>query len=319
MHLAILRSGFLLAIPVLGAPGATVQTEFPFAAGTDRAGRAQAVSNAAGRVLIESPEFPRGLWVDVLDVAGHALPGIQVAYEGRPDSLVALRCVDPSGQLQETLLWTRLEGNPLSLSLKSGEPADLPAGMAPIDWRIDRSVEALLESSRLVGWTAVEALLRKRRPDQARYVVKLDDDAAVVHLDHANVMERLVAYLQQTHQPLTSGLADPPHFGVLLGQRSDSFFGSGVILYSPLFEDARLESILGDHYLNRSSGRLTQEIASWTSLYASGSGIRSLVGLEHMVRLYQLELSDNEIVDVGPLASLTRLEELRLDETGSST
>ena len=123
--LSLLRAGVLLS---LSATAAVAQTEFPFADGTDAAGRAKAVSDAAGRVLIESPEFPRGLWVDLADERGQALAGIQVEYDGRPDSLVALRCVDPARLRQETLLWTRAGGAPLSLSLKSGQPADLPAG-----------------------------------------------------------------------------------------------------------------------------------------------------------------------------------------------
>ena len=41
------------------APEATGRSESPHATGTDSLGRAQAVSDAAGRVMVESPEFPR--------------------------------------------------------------------------------------------------------------------------------------------------------------------------------------------------------------------------------------------------------------------
>ena len=95
---SLLRAGVLLAGAATALPA---QTEYPYAAGTDAAGRAQAVSDAAGRVLIESPEFPLGVWVNLVDEGGRGLVGIQVEYEGRPDSLVALRCLDPAGLRRE--------------------------------------------------------------------------------------------------------------------------------------------------------------------------------------------------------------------------
>ncbi len=331
MKPAPLLSTFL--VMAHGIPAAS--TDPPFA-GTDRLGRAQAVSDAAGRVMIESPEFPRGLWVDLQDDAGQALVGIQVEYEGRPDSLVAIRCVDPGGLRQQTLLWTSSGGDPVRLELKSGRLAELPAGMVSIDWQIDPSMEALLdESGRLIGWTAVEALLRAHwRGLGGQVVAKLDDDAIVVDLDRVEAMETLLTHLEQTHQPVPGSLADPPHFGVLANQDSNPFLGRGVILYTALFEDEKLESSVRNR-LNRRHGRIAQEVASRSSLELWGRGIRSLTGLEHAVRLRRLGIPDyhqivdlsplasltnlvslevpgNQIVDVSPLASLTRLERLNL-------
>ena len=308
--LSLLPAGVLLAA---ADTSVAARTEFPHAAGTDLSGRAQAVSDAAGRVLIESPEFPRGLWVDLADEGGRAVAGIQVEYQGRSDSLVALRCVDPSGQLQEALLWTRPVGDPLSLSLKSGEPAHLPAELTSIDWQVDPSLEALMiESGRLVGWTAVEALLRERWQGQVgQVVVKLDDGAALVDLDRSEAMERLMAHLERTHQPVTSSLADPPHFGVLVDQSGHPFLRKATVLYSALFEDAALESYVRD-LLDRRHGRITREVASLKSLDYWSSGLQSLAGLEHATGLGRLRLRDHEIVDVGPLASLTSLDRLDL-------
>ena len=68
MHLSILRSGILLAL-LLGASAATAQTELFFATGVDSTGWAQAQSNADGHVLIESPQYPRGLWLDFNRIA----------------------------------------------------------------------------------------------------------------------------------------------------------------------------------------------------------------------------------------------------------
>ena len=133
----MLRSGVLQALAALWAGAAWAQlvisespsaTERPFAVGVDSTGRAQARSNAAGQVMIESPEYPRGLWLHVADEAGQALAGIQVDYHGLPNGLVALHCVDPAGLRRETLLWTLPQGDPLRLTLQPRGPADLPCG-----------------------------------------------------------------------------------------------------------------------------------------------------------------------------------------------
>ena len=303
--LSLLRAGVLLAV---AATLAAAQTEFPYAAGTDSTGRAQAVSDATGRVLIESPEFPRGLWVDLVDEAGHALPGIQAEYEGWPDSLVALRCVDPAGLRQETLLWTRPDGAPLQLTQKPDESPGLPAGLTSIDWQIDPSAERLLESTRLIGWSGVEAFLRERWHGWAGWaVVKLDGGAVAVHLDRAEAIERLVTYLQETHQPVAESLAETPIFGAAaVYQTSNLFPPGGVILQTKWFEDEHLETAVREALDGR------REVASLTLLEAQERNIHNLAGVGHLTGLDTLDLRDNEIVDVGPLASLTSLKLLRL-------
>ena len=172
----------------------------PFAGGTDSTGQAQAVSDAVGRVLIESPEFPRGLWVDLVDEGGRGLAGIQVVYQDEPDSLVAMWSVDPSGLQQETLLWTRQRGPFLSLMLKSSESAELPAGLTSIDWRIDPEAKELLvlqEGPELIGPEAATALLQERWQGRTgRVAVQIDSTTALaVDLDQPAPAERLVEYL----------------------------------------------------------------------------------------------------------------------------
>ena len=96
---------------------------------------------------------------------GPALAGIQVDYHGLPNGLVALHCVDPAGLRREMLLWALPQGDPLRLTLQPRGPADLPAGLVPIDWQIAPAAEALLEpvaATRLTGWEPVEAFLRTR-------------------------------------------------------------------------------------------------------------------------------------------------------------
>ena len=306
MHLVILRAGVLLAVCAAASPA---QTEYSFAAGTDAAGRAQAVSDAAGRVMIESPEFPRGLWVDLVDEAGEAVAGMQVEYQGRPDSLVALRCVDPSGLLQETLLWARPKGDPLRLALRPGDPVDLPAGLAAIDWRIDRSVEWLAERDRLAGWEAVAAFLRRSWSGQGGVVaVRLDDSALAVDMDQAEAVETLMEHLRRTdHLPKT------PTFRAAVYPGSNLLPSSGVVLQTEWFEDENLEAAVRDA-LFLPDGRMTREkIASLKSLEADKRDIHSLAGAGQLTGLEWLGLYHNKIVDVGPLASLTRLESVGLN------
>ena len=164
MRAVILQSGILLTLTALGTSTATAQTELFFATGVDSTGRALAQSNADGHVLIESPQYPHGLWLHLVDEAGNELAGIQVEYQGRPDSLVAIHCVDPGGGVRETLIWTRADSTPLSLILKPKEATNLPAGLVSIDWQINPTAEALLElgNNRIADVTPLAGLASLR-------------------------------------------------------------------------------------------------------------------------------------------------------------
>ncbi len=308
MHAAILRSGILLTL-ALGTFAATAQTELFFATGVDSTGWAQAQSNADGHVLIESPQYPRGLWLHLVDEAGDALTGIRVEYQGRADSLVAIRCVDPVGRVRETLLWTRAEGDPLRLILKPKEAADLPAGLVSIDWQIDPTAEALLEleeETRLEGWEAMAAFLQERWQDQTgRVAVQLDTSTLAVHPDS---IETLVAHLKEVHRP--AGISPVLYAQVFRGDFAS--LQGGVILYLSLFADANLERVVWER-LGRPQGRLTPEdVASLTEFSASFKDIHSLAGIEHLTALWRLDLSVNQLVDISPLANLNNLSWLYL-------
>ncbi len=308
--LFLLRAGVLLAVAATAVVAA--QTEFPYAAGTDAAGRGRAVSDAAGRVLIESPEFPRGLWVDFADEAGQAVAGIQVDYEGRPDSLVVIWAADPSGLRQETLLWTRQRGPFLGLRLKSSESAELPAGLTSIDWQIDPSVQGLSGFDRLVGWEAVGALLRESwRGQDGRMVVRIDDSSIAADVSQAAAIERLVRYMQETHQPVIEPLAETPVFGAAVYQ-GRNLLSPGVFLRTSWFEDENFEAALREALPRQHKGLTRQAIASLTHLQIRERNIRSLAGVGHLTGLESLDLWQNQIVDVGPLDSLPNLKRLRM-------
>ena len=334
----LFAAGALLALTVAAV---TAQTQFPHAAGTDTTGRAQAVSDAAGRVLIESPEFPRGLWVDLADEAGQALPGIQVEYQGRPDSLVVIWSVDPSGQRQETLLWAhprssnprkRPVGDALHLTLKAADPGRLPAGLASIDWRIGPEGEYLLmldpvEGPLLTGWGDLTAFLQERwqgRTGRVAVQVKPDRGAAhpdrtalAVDLAHPEPVEKLVDYLQDQSrtslgevrasvvQVLLSPYALYENLALLKGSIA-------LTAYVVLVPGSELEQwVLRS--LSRSSGPVTlSEAATLTRFIAANRDIVDVGPLVALIGLEELWLQRNEIVDVGPLASLTRLEHLEL-------
>ena len=318
MRAAILRSGILLTLAALGTSAATAQTELFFATGVDSTGWAQAQSNADGHVLIESPQYPHGLWLHLIDEAGDALTGLLVEYQGRPDSLVAIRCVDPAGGVRETLVWTRPDGTPLRLTLEPRETTDLPAGLASIDWQIDTSVESSLEQVeeiRLSDWEAMAAFLRGRWQGQTgRVAVQLNVSTPLaVDLDRPKAIETLVAHLQQMYRPAGASLGENTTLYVQVF-RGGFALQEGVLFYLhlPLFADWNLESVVRQ-VLGRPQGLLiSEDFAHWTRLKAESKDINSLAGLEHLTALYWLELRDNQIVDVNPLANLTNLEYLWL-------
>ena len=315
MHITVLRWGVLLGLGALEV--AAAQDEFSFAAGTDGNGWAQAQSNADGRVMIESPEFPRGLWLDLTDEAGQPLAGLEVEWQSRPDSLVALRCFDPGGGVRKTLLWVRPAGDPIHLTLKPGEATGLPAGLTLIDWHIDPVAAALLGPARKIrftDWEAVAAFLRGRWQDRTgRITVQLNAAAPplTVELDYPQALEALVAHLQQAYEAARDSLGESVPLYVRI-------FGEGralleaVIFYSLLFKDSSLETAVRET-LGRPQGRLTPEdIPSLDQLRASGRGIHYLAGLEPFVALQNLALTRNQIVDLTPLANLTNLTYLAL-------
>ena len=251
MRAVILRSGILLTLAALGTSAATAQTELFFATGVDSTGWAQAQSNADGHVLIESLEYPRGLWLHLVDEAGDALAGLQVEYQGRPDGLVAIRCVDPASGVRETLVWTRPDGTPLSLTLKSSESTDLPAGLAPINWQIDPSAEFLLkpvEETRLIGRGAVATFLQKHWQHQTkRVVVQIKSSAPVtnVAVERSRAIGTLMAHLQQTYRPAGTSIRRRTEFYIQVFRIGpDASLQEGVILYLLLFADANLELVV---------------------------------------------------------------------------
>ena len=320
-HTAIFQSAMILALTALGVSAATAQTDFSFAAGVDSTGWAQAQSNADGHVLIESPQYPRGLWLHLVDEAGDVLAGIQVEYQGRPDSLVAIRCVDPVGGVQETLVWSRPESDPLRLTLKPKEVADLPAGLAAIDWQIDPTVASLLEpvaETRLESWEAVEMFLQVRWQSQAgRVAVQFNDSTSTslaVEIDHPETIETLVAHLQKTQQPAAVSLGETTTLYLQIF-KGGLALREEVILYIPLFfEDLNLEERMRQAlgHLSRPSPIARHEVAFLTSLWARAHNIHSLVDLKHFTALQSLNIGGNPIVDLTPLAHLTNLTKLNL-------
>ena len=316
MHAAIFRFGILLALAILGASTATAQTELFFATGVDSTGWAQAQSNADGHVLIESPQYPHGLWLHLVDEAGDALAGLQVEYQGRPDSLVAIRCVDPVGSVRETLIWTRPDGDSLRLMLKPTGLDDLPAGLTSLDWQIDPIARALLEpvnETRLIGWEAVASFLQEHWQYQTgRVPVQLNASASfAVELDRPEIIETLVAHLQQMYRPAETSLGKSTVLNVQV-LSGGSALQEGVILYLLLFADANLERVVRE-VLGRPHDRLTPEDVSFlTNISAYNDSISSLAGLENCTALHWLVLFSNQIADITPLANLKNLKRLGL-------
>ena len=265
MRAAILRSGILLALTALGASTATAQNELFFATGVDSTGWAQAQSNANGHVLIESPQYPRGLWLHLVDEAGNALAGLQIEYQGRPDGLVVIHCVDPAGEVQETLVWSWPDSTSLRLTLKPKETSDLPAGLASIDWQISPSATSLLEpveEIRRISWEDLAAFIRERWEGQVgRVAVQLDANTLAVELGHPEAIKTLVAHLQQAQQPVDAALGEINPLKMQIFAGSLGLLREGVILFNvPLFEDSNLGAAV------RQALYQVKEVSSLTSL-----------------------------------------------------
>ena len=317
----VYRSVLQIGIALTLAVSAAAPTEFPFAAGTDSTGWAQAESNAAGRVMIESPEFPRGLWVKLVDEAGNGLAGLQVEYQGRRDSLVALRCVDPSGMRQETLLWSRPGGDLLQLRLHPSESVLLPEGLVSIDLRLNPKAEALLkheEALRLTGWEALALYLQERWQGRSGRVGVQIDGSAVFAVDpaHPEPEALLIDFLQErTKKSLGEIRASAVQGAILNAQAftSDVAFLEEVVLLSTSFilvEGSELEKVVLSA-LRRSEGPVTLAEAD-VLLRLQVYDMVDVSPLAALTNLEELWLSDNQIVDVSPLAALTNLEEVDL-------
>ena len=309
---------FFLGLAVLGVSAATAQTELFFATGVDSTGWAQAQSNADGHVLIESPQYPRGLWLHLVDETGDALADIQVEYQGRADSLVAIYCVDPASGVRETLVWTRSNGDPLRLTLKPKR-----AGDAPIDWQISLSVESLLErveKARLIGWKALAAFLREHWAGQTgRVAVRIKSSTIfttlAVEVEHPEAVEALVAHMQQLHQTAEASLGENTTLIEVQVFRNLALLEDVIHLNPFFFEDAALATAVRRALgLAQGTSFAPEEAAALTRLGAGDSDIHSLVGLGQLAALQRLYLSENQIADLTPLAQLKNLEMLGLAE-----
>lgn len=89
-------------------------------------------------------------------------------------------------------------------------------------------------------------------------------------------------------------------------------FEFSAMLAPVVFPDPNLEARVRIA-LGKQSGAITQyDMRSLQTLSAWGCGIRNLSGLEYATNLWWVELGDNQITDLGPLAGLTRLSGLGL-------
>lgn len=302
----------VLLITIYRIAFAASQPEYPFAAGTDKTGWAHAESNASGQVMIESPEFPRGLWVNVTSGVGQAIPGIQVQYQGDPNGFVAIRCVDPAGLRRETLLWTRPRG-PLRLPLQPSKRGDLPEGLAQIDWRVDPNALSLLkplETTRLEGWDGVSSFFQERWQGRTgRVAVQMAPEInLVVDLDISNAVDIFLANLKEAFNSGPNSFRTTPLEVQIF--EGDLSFGEAVIIHASFFESAELETAVRGA-VGIQEGPITLEtLASLTVLFATNNTITSLAGLENCTSLRRLELDGNNISDLQPLAGLTALTTL---------
>ncbi len=306
----VFRFGLLLAWLALGLPAAEAQSEWSFAAGVDSAGFARAQSNAQGQVLIESPQYPRGLWLHFADEAGQALAGLQIDYQSQPDSLIAVYCYDPAERVQATLIWSRPLGDALRWTLKpQAANDDLPTGGAALDWQ---GLVAPDEELRLESWEEVAAFLRGRWQGQTgRVVLQFPNTSLTIALDKGPALDWLLAHLQSLY---SAAAADGAQYLFLAVHDFKDALGlqEGIVVYTSFFSDPNLERVVRQA-LGHPHGLLTKEtLASLTELYGRNEGIRILQGIEHLTNLTELDLGGDHLSDVSSLAALTNLIQLDL-------
>ena len=119
-------------------------------------------------------------------------------------------------------------------------------------------------------------------------------------------------HLQQTYRPAGTSLEENIALYVQVFRVGLASLQEGVILYPPLFADVNLERVVRE-VLGRPQGPLASEdVASWTKLFAKEKDIHRLAGIEYLTALRWLDLDDNRIVDITPLNQLTNLKRLTL-------
>lgn len=86
-----------------------------------------------------------------------------------------------------------------------------------------------------------------------------------------------------------------------------------------VFADPELDHAVRDA-IGKPAGDLMQEDVEWLAeLDVSYRAIRSLEGIERLTSLQMLNLSHNEITDIGPLRKLQNLKELHLEDNNLDT
>ncbi|MGW7158655.1 stalk domain-containing protein [Paenibacillus taichungensis] len=81
------------------------------------------------------------------------------------------------------------------------------------------------------------------------------------------------------------------------------------------FQDDRLEQAIKDILQKDDNEAVTQrDMKSLSVVNLKGKGITRLAGLEYASNITELDLSQNEIKDIGPLRELTKLTKLNLSE-----
>ena len=103
------------------------------------------------------------------------------------------------------------------------------------------------------------------------------------------------------------------------GLEPSEFCGDHSAAAIATFEDANLETEIRMALLVGTKEPLTCGLISrLTDLDAHSAGIRSLVGIQNLTSLWQLDLSGNSITDIAALSGLTSLTNLILGPSSRS-
>ncbi|NKB66056.1 MAG: hypothetical protein GKR89_03240 [Candidatus Latescibacteria bacterium] len=305
-----IRSNWIIMVvgfvPALSVFAASAQSERPFATGVDSTGWAQAVSNAEGQVLIESPEYPRGLWVRLTDEAGVSLDGIEVEYQGAPDSLVAVRCVDPTGLLQEALIWNRPQADGLQATLRPSEAVDLPEGFTPINWKVDPTAEHLLK------WKIEDGFFREILEDEIPPEFEVEAATGLGLLKDWVVIRPPDILRIRSLYLANNQLADIGPLALLTELERLDLTNNQLVDATPLAQLENLELLYLSGNRIADVGPLGQ-LTNLEFLYLGGNQLADIRSLVQLKNLKKIHLGYNQITDLTPLSSLTKIESFRLN------
>lgn len=164
--------------------------------------------------------------------------------------------------------------------------------------------------------TTADVTLVEQLPDGTQE--KLIDDKSMERGTHSYraTLAQVVGEVRFLIAAAAMGKTSTDAMSVRVGTEYVSPSGSGTET-AAAFADSQLEKVVRSA-IGQPTGVLTRDaVAGLKDLPARGYGITDLSGIEACVNLVSLDLGENKLTDLEPLAKLTELRQLKLDRNGT--